>query len=81
MEKYREKIHCNGFEGLYRKYNGAKSMYHIAHFDRGRGQRMYLCGCGKSIRIGEGYIHPRTTKGSKRTKFQDRSKYNIKSRT
>lgn len=75
MERYRDQIHLSGYAAMDRRYGGVKSMYHIAHHDRGRGCRMYLCGCAKSIRVRsqDRYIYP--GRCIKQTNFQRRSKY------
>jgi hypothetical protein len=52
-------------------------MCHVAHYDRGRGTRMYICSCSKSIRISkEKYIT--TGRRIVRSNFQERSKWNIR---
>lgn len=72
---YRNSIHCAGFEALFRINNKRRLQYHVAHYNRGRGQRMYLCGCGKDMFIDGRRKICYMQHGRKRI---TRSKYNIK---
>lgn len=72
---YRDEIHCAGYESLARVNSKTRRQYHIAHHSRGRGQRMYLCGCMKDIFIGGKRKGLFTQFGRKEIR---RSKYNIK---
>lgn len=69
--RFKDRINIQGYEALSRRKYGWR--HHIAHYNRGRGARIYLCGCGKSIKVGNEFL--RTGKLIKRTNFQRRSKY------
>jgi hypothetical protein len=74
-KRFNEEIHEQKWYAYRRLVKG--TMCHVAHYDRGRGTRMYICSCSKSIRISkEKYIT--TGRRIVRSNFQERSKWNIR---
>jgi hypothetical protein len=79
-KSYRHQIHTAGYYGIYRRINRRHTKFHLAHWNRGRGVRLYICGCLGMIRTTNyGCIYPKGPSfGSKQSHFQFRSKYNLR---
>lgn len=70
MERFQDKIHISQYYALDRL---STKNTHVAHFDRGRSCKVYLCQCCREIRISKTEVLVSWAKRRKQTNFQRRS--------